>query len=137
VGDVDTSAEAVRDAMLYLQRWEESLRLQAATRLTGTPLPKDFVCASRHEIEAVARLIREQATLLVTRNRQNAAAFTASDAYQKRCEQADALLREARDVISDGLESDGDYEPAWSRMDRELVARIDAHLAGEDMGRKL
>jgi hypothetical protein len=63
------------------------------------------------------------------------AAFTASDAYQKRCEQGDALLREARDALEAGLESDGDLEPDWSRMDREMVARIDAHLAGEDMGR--
>jgi hypothetical protein len=73
------------------------------------------------------RRLADIESLLAARNVQNAAAFTASDAYQKRCESGDALLREARVFAADHC--------GVSDSAVELVAQIDAHLAGEDTGR--
>jgi hypothetical protein len=93
----------------------------------------EYDCAPA--LREAAKHIREQESLLATRNEANAAAFTASDAYQKRCEQGDALLREARPYLDSFAQltkhpTAGDDALAYK-------ARIDAHLAGEDMGRGL
>lgn len=109
--------------------------------------PREFVCTPMadgywtpwHVADsalAAARLrIADLESLLAARNVQNAAAFTASDGYQSRCEQGDALLREARPYLDSFAQltkhpTAGDDALAYK-------ARIEAHLAGEDMGRKL
>jgi hypothetical protein len=107
---VDTSAEAV---LLRLRK-----------------LDKAVVSGKHYGFQRIADL----ESLLATRNEANAAAFTASDAYQKRCEQGDALLRGSLAALTfvhmevlDGQEG----------VTSQLLAQIRAHLAGDDMGRKL
>jgi hypothetical protein len=138
---VDTSAEAV-------ERIETDLRRARATML-GTPDENHYwICHEASDLlralateradlvawrkdagDTLVTLTRERAeqeSLLAERNRANAAAFTASDAYQKRCEQGDALLLRISRVYAD-----------FGILTTDLRQTIDAHLAGEDMGRKL
>lgn len=128
---VDTSAEAVavtvREAVHHAPEYREVTYTAAQLREMFDDDPNSVVIALLNQLEAALRERAEQESLLAERNRANAAAFTASDGYQKRCEQGDALLREARDYAYD-YGSEATMAP--------LVARIDAHLAGEDMGRK-
>ncbi len=88
-------------------------------------LSRNEAAALLAHFAALEQRVAELEALNAERNRQNAAAFAASDAYQKRCEVGDALLREARDYVYD-YGSEATMAP--------LVARIDAHLAGAAMG---
>jgi hypothetical protein len=111
---VDTSAEAV-------ERWIGCAEAFDARSDYGNGL----LDRAAEMLRALAKERAEQEVLLAERNRANAAAFTASDAYQKRCEQGDALLREAKGHLFNN------FTPSREK----LLTAIDAHLAGEDMGR--
>jgi hypothetical protein len=123
---VDTSAEAV---LLRLRKLDKAV---VSGKHYG--FQQDIWSASAGVIESLQQRIADLESLLATRNEANAAAFTASDAYQKRCEQGDALLRGSLAALTfvhmevlDGQEG----------VTSQLLAQIRAHLAGDDMGRKL
>lgn len=120
---VDTSAEAVRRHDPPALLAHEIAFMQECMAAHGLP-ELDSVLAERMLVTIVTQQQRlsEQETLLAARNQQNAAAFTASDAYQKRCEQGDALLSRVSRVYAD-----------FGILTTDLRQTIDAHLAGEDM----
>jgi hypothetical protein len=130
---VDTSAEAVE----RVTREDEAI-IESALRYDDNEMQGAFQEGYvRAMVIADRRWAKERAdleSLLAARNVQNAAAFTASDGYQKRCEQGDALLRDSLAALTfvhmemlDGQEG----------VTSQLLEQIRAHLAGEDMGRGL
>jgi hypothetical protein len=130
---VDTSAEAVErwigcaEAFDARSDYGNGLLDRAAGLLRALDTERADLVAWRKDagdtLVIMAGRIGELESLLAARNVQSAAAFTASDAYQKRCEQGDALLKRASKYVT---EAAGACAVAES-----LELAIDAHLAGE------